>query len=853
LKVLESVAGCASDTSAEITVKVDSTISTLRPQLVALPPVICQDSLVTLQLSQTQKDIVYTLKDNGVVRATKTATLSGEVLNFGPIGVALTPREHVFTISASSDGCDTVQLTSTATVTINARPNADAIQITADDTILCDGQSVSFDVETTKGAEYSYQVLANGTNLGTALPGNQGKRTFGTFSLPVGIHQISVIESVTGCSSDTTASITVQVDAPPADTALVQVSTDTSCTDASITVSVSKTQKDITYTLFYRQDNKSPVKYQSQKANANAEVLTYLLLNLGAGDYEFYVKANNAGCDSITLTSKAKVVVTQKPDDKMILEYNSPICIGDTVALKMRTTQARITFDIYRKSGVDSTLLGNTTNNMYTTAPYMSSGVDTLFVIAKTKGCTPVRLDAQANIEINKLPNLDLVSEGNSVCHSDPVDVSIKLLGTESPWLYSAKVSDTSYTKVGGGDLEYTIFKRKLVKGANIINFMVTVPGCGMDTVAVDTVYSIGEIKGLSGKSYVCENSIETYTVPLVGGATSYEFTIPAGATKVSQNLNSITIQWGDTNTSGVIKVRPNAKLAVCDELIDSMFVRVLTPFSDQVDFINEDTVCIGTIDWIGVTRLKGISWDSLVKIEGDAVSYLDTIPRTFTNYYSKYQVKYNQAGKFEHVYYLRNPCTNKDSIVRQTVVVLPRPIADAGEYPVIDMKHYPREVVLDGSNSSLSTDMFKFTYQWSIKPFTNINNSDKIVASFVPEQTKQTVYLTVANEHKGMCPTVDSATIVIDLGIFIPNIFTPNSDGDHDTWEILNVNAFYPDVQVDIYSKWGTLIYSSKGYPNAWDGTKNGQEVPSATYYYVIDLKKPGFKPVAGSVTIIR
>jgi gliding motility-associated-like protein len=67
------------------------------------------------------------------------------------------------------------------------------------------------------------------------------------------------------------------------------------------------------------------------------------------------------------------------------------------------------------------------------------------------------------------------------------------------------------------------------------------------------------------------------------------------------------------------------------------------------------------------------------------------------------------------------------------------------------------------------------------------------------------------------------------------------------------NVNAFYPNAKVDIYSKWGTLVYHSEGYTNPWDGSKNNQELPAATYYYVIDLKKPNFKPVAGSVTIIR
>jgi hypothetical protein len=47
--------------------------------------------------------------------------------------------------------------------------------------------------------------------------------------------------------------------------------------------------------------------------------------------------------------------------------------------------------------------------------------------------------------------------------------------------------------------------------------------------------------------------------------------------------------------------------------------------------------------------------------------------------------------------------------------------------------------------------------------------------------------------------------------------------------------------------------VYESTGYPQAWNGVSmNGEELPVATYYYIIHLNKTE-APVSGSVTIIR
>jgi gliding motility-associated-like protein len=86
-----------------------------------------------------------------------------------------------------------------------------------------------------------------------------------------------------------------------------------------------------------------------------------------------------------------------------------------------------------------------------------------------------------------------------------------------------------------------------------------------------------------------------------------------------------------------------------------------------------------------------------------------------------------------------------------------------------------------------------------------------------------------------------------------IPNAFTPNGDGDNDTWYIKGLQN-YPQAVVSIYDRWGRLVFQSKGnYPSeGWDGTSRGRVLPMDSYTYIIDLKDNS-SPKVGSVTIIR
>lgn len=87
---------------------------------------------------------------------------------------------------------------------------------------------------------------------------------------------------------------------------------------------------------------------------------------------------------------------------------------------------------------------------------------------------------------------------------------------------------------------------------------------------------------------------------------------------------------------------------------------------------------------------------------------------------------------------------------------------------------------------------------------------------------------------------------------VFVPNTITPNGDNYNDTW-IIDKIGLYPKASVKVFNKWGNLIFDSEGIYKPWDGQFNGKPLPSAVYYYIINLHNNHSEKYTGTITIIR
>ncbi|MNK66258.1 hypothetical protein D3C87_855740 [compost metagenome] len=93
-----------------------------------------------------------------------------------------------------------------------------------------------------------------------------------------------------------------------------------------------------------------------------------------------------------------------------------------------------------------------------------------------------------------------------------------------------------------------------------------------------------------------------------------------------------------------------------------------------------------------------------------------------------------------------------------------------------------------------------------------------------------------------------DNATVSPNC-LKIYNEFSPNDDGQNDFFYIDCIER-YPDNQLEIFNRWGNLVYYQKGYKNTWDGKEEGsaKTLPEGTYFYILDLGD-GSKKTSGWV----
>lgn len=88
-------------------------------------------------------------------------------------------------------------------------------------------------------------------------------------------------------------------------------------------------------------------------------------------------------------------------------------------------------------------------------------------------------------------------------------------------------------------------------------------------------------------------------------------------------------------------------------------------------------------------------------------------------------------------------------------------------------------------------------------------------------------------------------------IDIEIPNFFTPNADGENDTWTPVKIEH-YPKINTDIYDRSGRKVATiRKG--QSWDGTYEGSALSSGDYWYVISLNNGTNREIVGHVTIYR
>ena len=97
---------------------------------------------------------------------------------------------------------------------------------------------------------------------------------------------------------------------------------------------------------------------------------------------------------------------------------------------------------------------------------------------------------------------------------------------------------------------------------------------------------------------------------------------------------------------------------------------------------------------------------------------------------------------------------------------------------------------------------------------------------------------------------------VLSEVILYVPNTFTPNGDAFNNTWRMSIAGVEAESFQLTVYNRWGAAIFQTNNIDHGWDGTHNGDDIPSGIYSYTVKAKDAISSEQyewSGNVTIIR
>jgi gliding motility-associated-like protein len=362
---------------------------------------------------------------------------------------------------------------------------------------------------------------------------------------------------------------------------------------------------------------------------------------------------------------------------------------------------------------------------------------------------------------------------------------------------------------------------------------IVDAAGCNVSSVVtlVDPLPVIAN--PINGSDTVCYHSIsETYTTNTLGVGFTYQW-LSVGTITSGQGTNTITIDWSSIpsgfinnavsmiviNQNGCVSDTVTFNLTIYNEL---PVIVPTGPFCSNDEFTTLIATPIG-----GVFSGNGIIGNDFYPSNADTLNNVIT--------YS-----YSQSG-----------CVF-DTITN--IIVYERPILS-------QITPYNEFFELcDGDSipsvyTAISTVPGGYN-EWSLSGnLTQINNFN------VTWNTFGTFVLSVINYVNGCESPEQQTTITIvecpQMLIYIPNTFTPDGDELNNVWLPIFTSGFDPfNFHLQVYNRWGEVIWESHNHTEGWDGTFNNTIVPMGIYAWKVNFGVIGNddkKVLFGNVNLLR
>lgn len=142
-------------------------------------------------------------------------------------------------------------------------------------------------------------------------------------------------------------------------------------------------------------------------------------------------------------------------------------------------------------------------------------------------------------------------------------------------------------------------------------------------------------------------------------------------------------------------------------------------------------------------------------------------------------------------------------------------------------------------------------SYQWD---FGDGNLSTFVNPTNIFDEPGTYFITLVAEDDKGCKDTITKPiNIEEEWYVYVPNTFTPDGDRSNTVFEVSTIGV--SELHIDIYNRWGELIFSAHDPDFEWDGTYNGTYVNDGTYTYKLTFTTNSrrHKKLKGHVNVLK
>jgi len=298
-----------------------------------------------------------------------------------------------------------------------------------------------------------------------------------------------------------------------------------------------------------------------------------------------------------------------------------------------------------------------------------------------------------------------------------------------------------------------------------------------------------------------------------------FEFDLSeANTTVLGGTPAGVTLNYYETSEDALLEVNP----------LPNNFTNSIAYFQTIYVRVENDNACYG-INQVELTVYELPD----IEIEDETIYCLNTYPETitlnaglisgtpndFTYSWSTgentYAIEINAAATYTVTITNSNGCSKN-----RTITVLPSNIATIDDIEVVDATANNMITILVSGEGD-----YEYAIDNIIGPY-----QDSIVFENVPPGL-HTVFI----RDKNNCGIVEDIVSVIGF----PKFLTPNGDGYHDTWQVYGLNhSSQLESIVYIFDRYGKLVKQLSPTGIGWDGTFNGQPLPTSDYWFRVKLQ---------------